>query len=151
MRFEQVKDVLQHVIGFHQSIANDYAAMAEQTDNPRVKMLLGYLEDHLRGSIKGLDAYLHGDAQNVLNTWLQHVPEMEYPQLLETLRDQLSVASVEDVASTAEKIQETLADMFWLLSEQAAIDSERELFASLAYFQNAEVRRLARDTARFEG
>lgn len=150
MRFEQVKDVLQHVIDFHKNTANDYATMAEQADKPRVKMLLGYLEDHVGDSIKGLDGYLHGDAQKVLNTWLQNVPEMEYPQVLENLRDRLSVASVEEVASTAEKIQETLADMFWLLSEQAAIDSERELFASLAYFQNAELRRLARDTARFE-
>lgn len=150
MRFEQVRDVLDHVIAFHQSVAEDYAAMASQTDNPRLKMLLGYLEDHVRRSIKGLDAYLHGDAHKVLNTWLQNVPDVEHPQVLETLRDRLNTASVEDVAETAEKIQETLGDMFSLLSEQAAIEGERELFASLAHYQNAEVRRLARDTARFE-
>lgn len=150
MRFEQVKDVLTHVIAFHDDVASDYADMAQQTENPRLKMLLAYLESHIRDSMKGLDGYLQGDSKQVLNTWLQNVPELEHPQLLEHLRDRLNVASIDEVADTAEKIQETLGEMFWLLSEQAVIPSERELFASLAYFQNAEVRRLARDTARFD-
>ncbi|MBY8966649.1 hypothetical protein [Algiphilus sp.] len=149
MRFEQVKDVLNHVIAFHCDVACDYADMAAQTEDVRLKMLLAYLQEHVRSARKGLEGYIHGDAQPVLNTWLQNAPALEHPQLLDALRKDLDVASVDTVASVAEKIQETLGDMFRTLAAQADTDGVRELFSALAAFQAAEVRRLARDTARF--
>ena len=58
--------------------------------------------------------------------------------------------SVEEVLELAEKIHDTLTDMYRTLASHAAIADERLLFESLADRQLAENRRLSRDAARLD-
>lgn len=150
MRFEQVKDVLHHVIDFHKALASDYRKLANEAEDERVRLLLRYLADHENGMRQGLTRYIEGDDRNVLDTWIQNTPDLEQPHVLEELRGRLSVTTVEEIAAAAERIHATLEKLYRELVEASEIDEERELFQSLADFQNAETRRLVRNTARMD-
>lgn len=150
MRFEQVKDVLHHVIDFHGALASDYRRLANEAEDERVRLLLRYLAEHENKMRQGLTRYTEGEVHNVLDTWMQNTPNLEQPHVMEELRQCLACTTVEDIAATAERIHETLERLYRELVEASAIDEERELFQSLADFQNAETRRLARNTARMD-
>lgn len=144
MRFEQVKDVLHHVIDFHAVLAADYRTLAKQAHDERVRLLLQYLADHESRMSRGLVRYTEGNAYNVLDTWLQNAPDLREPHVLEDLRGRLCCTTVEEVSAAAVKIHETLGQMYRQLAD------ERELFDALAKFQNAETRRLVRNTSRMD-
>jgi len=150
MRFEQVKDVLHHVIDFHKALASDYRKLAGEAEDERVRLLLRYLADHENKMRQGLTRYTEGDDRNVLDTWMQNTPDLEQPHVLADLRGCLAGTTVEDIADTAERIHATLEKLYRELVEASEIDEERELFQSLADFQNAETRRLVRNTARMD-
>lgn len=150
MRFEQVKDVLHHVIDFHAALAADYRMLAKQVGDERARLLLLYLAEHESRMSRGLVRYTEGNAHNVLDTWLQNAPDLKEPHLLKDLRSGLCCTTIEEVSAAAEKIHETLGQMYRQLADASTIADERELFEALAKFQNAETRRLVRNTSRMD-
>lgn len=150
MQFEQVKDVLNHVIAYHNELSSEYAKLAEQAHDTRVQMLLNYLAEHEEKLRAGLEGYQSGDHRSVLDTWMQNAPNIGHPKVLEELKGCLCCATFDEVRDLARRIHDTLADMYRSLASQAAIADERQLFESLADRQNAENRRLSRDAARLE-
>ncbi|CAN0196155.1 unnamed protein product [Chrysoparadoxa australica] len=98
----------------------------------------------------GLERYQSGAHRSVLNTWMQNAPDLGHPKILEELKGCLCCTSVEEVLELAEKIHDTLTDMYRTLASHAAIADERLLFESLADRQLAENRRLSRDAARLD-
>lgn len=150
MRFEQVKNVLDHVVAYHRELALEYRKLAKQTRDPRVSMLLLYLADHEIQVRKGIEGYAAGDDRTVLDTWLQNAPDLKHPHLLEELKDCLCCTSVDEILEIAEKIHQTLGHMYRSLARETAISEEQELFESLAQYQEAEMRRMVRDTARLD-
>lgn len=150
MRFEQVKDVLEHVIDYHSELADEYHKLLEQAPDERTRMLLGYLADHEQQMRKGLEGYRSGDHRSVLNTWMQNTPDLGHPEALQEFRGRLCCTSVDEVLDLAERIHDTLGEMYRALATGAVIADERELFESLAERQVTEKKRLSRDVARLD-
>lgn len=150
MQFEQVKEVLNHVIGYHNELSAEYQKLAEETHDARVRMLLAYLAEHEEKLRIGLEGYESGDHRSVLNTWMQNAPNIGHPRILEELKGCLCCETFDEVLDLAGRIHSTLTDMYQSLASQAATADERRLFESLADRQRAENKRLSRDAARLE-
>ncbi|WP_043768277.1 ferritin family protein [Algiphilus aromaticivorans] len=150
MQFEQVKDVLNHVIDYHQQLSTEYGKLADEAHDPRVRMLLTYLADHEDKLRSGLEGYKTGDHSSVLNTWMQNAPDLKHPHTLDDLKGCICCATFDEVLDLAGRIHATLTDMYRSLASQAAIADEGRLFESLADRQSAENKRLSRDAARLE-
>jgi hypothetical protein len=151
MRFQQVRDVLDHVIIYHSELAAEYRKLAPAVQDERVGKLLGYLADHEDQQRVGLERYDESDEhRSVLDTWLQNAPDLRHIKKLEELKGCACCTSMDDVMSLAGKIHETLGDMYRTLAVSAAIGDEYDLFNSLAEFQLVENRRLSRDAGTLE-
>ena len=46
MQIEQIKDILDWIVDFHQQMTQCYEHCAEQAESLRLKMLLEYLSEH---------------------------------------------------------------------------------------------------------
>jgi hypothetical protein len=151
MRFQQVKNVLDHVTIYHREMAAKYRTLELAVHDERVGMLLGYLANHEDQQRVGLERYEEsGEHRSVLGIWLQNAPDLVHIKTLEALKDSASNASTNDVMEQAGKINETLGDMYRTLAVSADFGDEHDLFDSLANLQLAESRRLTRDVARLE-
>lgn len=75
MRFEQVRDALDHVIEYHDELADEYRKLAKQAHDERVRMLLVYLAGHEDKLRQGLERYESGDHRSVLNPWMRNAPD----------------------------------------------------------------------------
>lgn len=151
MRFQQVKDVLDHVIVYHRELAAEYRTLVPTVRDERVGMLLGYLADHEDQQRIGLERYDESDEhRSVLDTWLQNAPDLGHIKKLEELKGCASCTSMDDVMEQARKIHETLGDMYRTLAVSDAIGDEYDLFNSLAEFELVENRRLSRQAGRMD-
>lgn len=150
MRFEQVREVLEHVTGFHRELAGEYRRLLGEAHDQRVHMLLAYLADHEDKMAAGLQRYEAEPHGAVLDTWMENAPDLSHPEDLEALKRSVDCVSTEQALIVAERIHQTLIEMYRALARQAAMAEERELFESLASGQEAEARRLSRDAARLE-
>ncbi len=150
MKLEQTKDIIQWCAGFHDSLAHQYETLSRSATEPRLKMMLDYLAQHEHEMHAGLKRFLGTAEPSVLNTWFRQVPELPQPDALEAMRSCLCCATVEDAENAALEFHEKLQAMYQQLADLSEAAELRELFESLAKGQEAELRRMVRDTARLD-
>ena len=152
MRFHQVREVVSWAVDFHAQLAKQYAALAKQSEDERVRMALDYLAEHERKMQRGLGSYLASDSEhrNVLDTWFSDATELPHPDVLTRLCGCMACTTIDNVLASALTIHKTLEEMYRHRAEDAAIGDEEAFFIALAKGHESEVRRLVRDMARLE-
>lgn len=152
MRFHQVREIVSWAADFHAQLAKQYAALAKQSEDERVRMALNYLAEHERKMQHGLVSYLSSDSEhrNVLDTWFNDASELPHPDVLTRLCGCMTCTTIDKVLATALTIHKTLEDMYRHRADNAAIADEEAFFTALAKGHESEVRRLVRDMARLE-
>ncbi len=129
--YVQVRDVLNVAVRFHQHLEDFYAQLARQEDRDRVKMLLDYMSRHEKGFEQMLADYGKGQAQALLDTWMQFEPDERGLKVPEprTLRADMTV---DEVIKIALRLDDELIRFYSQAADLASIDDVRDLFAKLA-------------------
>ncbi|MCK5188869.1 MAG: hypothetical protein KAR12_02310, partial [Methylococcales bacterium] len=71
MRFEQVRDILDHAREFHKCLGEFYQNLVEYEEETRIKMLLEYLGRHEKFLEQGIANFEESASEQVLDTWFQ--------------------------------------------------------------------------------
>jgi rubrerythrin len=150
MKLEQTRDIIDWCVRFHDSLGHQYESISESTAEPRLKMMLDYLAQHEHEMHAGLARFLETASPAVLNTWFRQVPELPQPDALEALRSCLCCASVDDAENAARAFHTELQGMYQQLADVSETAQLRELFESLVNGEDAELRRMVRDTAQLD-
>ncbi|WP_163560813.1 2-hydroxyacyl-CoA dehydratase [Halomonas sp. NO4] len=150
MAFRQVKDLLNWVHDFHDTLAKQYAELAETASDERMRMALVFLADREGRMRDAMAAYLQDANDGLLNTWLIDSQEFGHPSVLDRIPRCLGCHDVQDVLANVMTAHQTLKDMYRLRAELAEVPEESELFTQLAEQQEAEARLQTRDLARLE-
>lgn len=150
MAFRQVKDLLVWIGDFHAQLGKQYAQLAEEKQDERMRMALDFLADRERRLCEGIQAYLGDADESLLTTWLIDSQDFGHPSVLKRLPRCMGCQDVHDILANAMAAHQTLKDMYLLRSELAQLPEEADLFARLAQQQDAEARLQARDFARLE-
>lgn len=150
-RYQTVDDMLSYARSFHSELADFYQRQAGGTDDMRLQMTMNYLVEHERNLASALQRYHEGAEQKILQSWLDHVPELETLPVLEDVTGTLSVGKPEqDAVDLALEIDERLIGAYEALTRRAGIDEVAELFRNLAEQQRNEQRRLQMASLRMD-
>jgi len=150
MAFRQVKELLQWVCDFHESLAAKYSHLASEQHDERMELTLNFLADREQHMRLAIARYLEDADSGLLNTWLIDTQEFVHPHLLDRIPRCPDCRDVQDILANAMAAHQTLKDMYRLRSELAQIPSEADLFNELMKNQDVEMRLQARDIGRLE-
>ena len=86
MRFETVKDFIEVIRQLHDALSRQYAELEQLATSERAALMLDYLARHERRLAAALQHYEQDAARGILETWLQHIPELDSAPLVEQIR-----------------------------------------------------------------
>jgi len=150
MAFRQVKELLEWIVDFHEQLAKQYAHLADEQADERMKMALVFLADREWRMCRSMASYIEDAEPNLLKTWLIDSQDFGHPGVLSRLPRCLGCHDIQDVLANVLTAHQTLKDMYRLRAELAQIPEETELFTRLAENQEVEARLQTRDIARLE-
>lgn len=150
MAFRQVKELLQWVCDFHQSLSVRYARLASEQSDERMQMVLEFLADREQRMHQAMMQYLQDANPGLLSTWLIDTQEFAHPYVLDRIPGCPDCRDVQDILANVMAAHQMLKDMYRLRSELAQTPEEAELFNELMKNQDAEMRLQVRDIGRLE-
>ncbi len=145
MRFEQIRDVVDHARQFHSMIATYYRKLRKNTDQERFKLLLEYLEQHEKAIEKALKAYEVEGSQKILKVWL---PYSTFDEKLAELKALLAhpAPAVEDVVRLVMEADDALIEFYRGMAERVTSPDVKRVFEDLILLEENEKRIVARDS-----
>ncbi|GMU46687.1 MAG: hypothetical protein IT469_09590 [Pseudomonadales bacterium] len=143
MRFETVKDIIEVIRQLHDALSRQYAELEQLATSERATLMLDYLARHERRLAAALQHYEQDAARGILETWLQHIPELDATPLVEQVRA-ADLNDVEAVVAAALAVDEHLLAVYRELEQRAPTDTLREIAHSLQQLECNEAQRLAR-------
>lgn len=157
-RYQTVDDMLIYATCFHRDLGEYYRHRGENPANPRLQMIMNYMADHEHKLATALQRYRDSADPKILETWLDHVPEMDALPVLEDITDtsaadleeKFSGAAEDDVIDIALAIDNRLIEAYEELARSATIETVRDLFEDLAEQQRSEQRRLQMSSVRMQ-
>lgn len=142
MTYEQVRDVLDRIRSFHRRLRDELEQVRRAATDERSQFLLNALRrDEQAMNVALADYERHGGA-NVLDTWIQYVPDEETERLLQTTHFTPEMGPV-DMLNRKVRIDQALAGLYQSLAEQTSATRAGELFAGLA---EQTLQRLSRES-----
>lgn len=128
MRYNQVKDLIAWVEGYHGQLADQYRAKAAAAESERLQMVLTYLADHETRMQAGLRAVFdeEHEKRDVLETWFDDPSDFPQPPQLEHLADKPLGNSIDAVMKTAIEANRSLEALYRHRANRAVIEPEAE-------------------------
>jgi len=147
--FERAGEVIERAREFHREVSERYAELADEAGRERVRMLLEYLSRHEQSLERTLADYEERAPGEVLDTWLQYVPEAETLERLEPLsRPTLGPdTDVGEIVNLGLEVADALIALYRDVARKAPSDEVREAFGNLVEMEQEEKRKLARNVA----
>jgi len=149
MRFETTRDMLHHARDVHALIAKHFHELADKTDNPRVKMLLDYVEEHEKHLENTLNRYEADAPTNILNAWFQFSPcERKMDQLKSLFTDKN--VSTDEVIDQVLTLDECIMDMYRKIATEAEAEDVRDMFKNILQMEENEQRKVVKNAMRLD-
>jgi rubrerythrin len=143
MRFEQTRDVLEHVRKFHLEISDLYHRLSEQSEKQRLRMLLEYMSEREKQLARALSQFEEESSRNVLDTWFQYTHDEERLQCPDFKLT--PETSVDDVMRLGMKLAECFIELYREIAGTADSNEVRDVFRNLLERENREKLKLARN------
>lgn len=138
MRFRTVRDIIDFSRELHGALSRQYAELEQLATSERAQLMLDYLGRHERHLAEVLNDYEAGAARGLLETWLQHAPE-----LLEQVRG-VDINDVEAVVAAALTADEQLRRIYETVARGADREELRQVARSLQQLESNEQHQIAR-------
>ena len=143
MRYEQVRDILDHAREFHKRLEEFYQNLAQNEAVARIKMLLEYLSRHEKFLEQGIANFEESASEQVLDTWFQFTQDKETLKLPEAVNIK-SHMSVEDVIRMGLELDDRLIRLYKDAAENAEVPEVKDVFNNLLEMEKEEEHHLVR-------
>ncbi len=143
MRFEQVRDLLDHARLFHRHLSELYDDLASHKETERVKLLLEHLGRHEKHLEESLAEYEDGAPRKVLDSWFQFTHDestLKIPESIE-IKPHMTIA---DVVRMGLALDDRLIEVYEDSAVSAEIPEVREVFENLLKMEEEEKHTLVR-------
>ncbi len=143
MRFEQVRDILDHAREFHKKLHEFYQQLANQEESARIKLLLEYLGGHESFLEQGIANFEESASEQILDTWFQFTQDEALLQLPEKL-DLKPHMPVEEVIRIGLELDDRLIKLYKDALENSDVPEVQQVFDNLLAMEQQEQRHLVR-------
>ncbi|CAA0093972.1 Uncharacterised protein [Halioglobus japonicus] len=150
MRFCKISELLTWVSTYHQTLAEKYMTLANETSKERAALLLRYLSEHQQILADSVGKYAEDAADSLLASWSDQCPEFDIPDSATQLHKSLSEKNTDEIIQNVIEFHNLLIVMYKELEEKATNPSVKALFESLGKMELQEEMRTVRDAQRLE-
>ncbi len=150
MRFGRISELLAWVSTYHQTLAEKYLLLADETTKERAALLLKYLSEHQHLLADSVSKYADDAADNLLDSWIDQCPEFDMPDSVTQLHDSLSGKDTDEIIKNVIEFHKLLIDTYKVLEEKATNPSVKALFENLGKMELQEEMRTVRDAQRLD-
>jgi rubrerythrin len=150
MRFCKVSELLAWVSTYHQTLAQKYMVLANETTKERAALLLKYLSEHQQRLADSVGQYAEEAADTLMASWSDQCPEFEIPDSVTQLHISLADKDTDEIIRNVIEFHNQLIEMYKMLEDKATNPSVKALFESLAKMEQQEEMRTVRDAQRLE-
>lgn len=143
MPYKRVRDILEQVRTFHERVREWCARRGEDENDPRAAWILAYVDGYEQEFQRMLSQFEADGRDNLLETWIQNVPDRE-------LREELGATTVDVDMSTEEvmrRVQEfdnSLVVYYQSLAATLIPPRVADAFRALAEAQQTKSREYSR-------
>jgi rubrerythrin len=130
MRFEQTRDILDHVGAFHHQAGKLFRQLMEHSSNARVRMLLDYMSRHEFNLEKYITVYRSKSTESILESWFKYTHDDDIFIPLRSV-DPTADLPFDDVLDLAVDLDAKLLELYEEMVERSTSDGVRDLFSSL--------------------
>lgn len=130
MRFEQTRDVLNHVGAFHREAGLLFRQLMEHSSSARVRMLLDYMSRHEFNQEKNIAAFSNDSPERVLSGWFKYTHDEDIFAPLRVVNPE-SDLPFDDVLDLAVDLDAKLLELYQEMVERSSSNEVRDLFGSL--------------------
>lgn len=143
MRFEQTRDVLDHVGAFHRQAGLLFRQLMEHNSNPRVRMLLDYMARQEFNLEKSIAAFRADSPERVLSSWFKYTHDEDIFASLRAV-DPNSDLLFDDVLDLAVELDGKLVELYEEMAERSTSQEVKDVFNSLLLREMKEKQKLIR-------
>jgi rubrerythrin len=141
VRFEQTKDVIDHVEDFHHQAGRLYAELRQRASNQRVRMLLDYLARHQESLARKICEFKQDSSKVVLNSWFKYTHDEDILKPLQAV-DRQSDLDFEAALDLAVRLDEQLLELYQEMAERARSSEVKDIFNNLLLREMEEKQKL---------
>ncbi|MBY5981294.1 hypothetical protein [Ferrimonas balearica] len=149
MRFQQLKEILDHMIDSRSAMSQLYRRMTGQADSPRAKMLLEYMVIHEKEVIEKLSNYQDEASPRVLDTWFENVQGEDFTALCQKIELPATMTE-QDVLGMALDLENRLLDVLHAALEVAPTQDVKSAIESLLQAERVRQQRFVHSTMRMD-
>lgn len=131
MSYKQVRDILDVLRSFHRQLRDALEQVRPTSRDRRTQFLLESIRHDEQAMNVAIAMYQRHGGVNILQTWIQYIPDEETRRLLNTTHF-TSDMSPEEMLSRKTRIDKSLADLYRQLAGQTSAARVAEFFDNLA-------------------
>jgi len=144
MRFEQTRDILQHLVEpYHRTVSRLYQEFGQEDISPRNRLLLDYLIEHELRLALAIHDFMESAPENVVDYWFKRIeipfPTPDASPLTDACRNDL-----DGLVGAAIRFKTPLLDFYEHLLATCDSVEARQLFAALRAQEEKSMKRLIR-------
>ena len=143
MRFEQTRDVLEHVEAFHHEAGALYRDLHEKAASTRVRMLLDYLARHEENLARSVADFRKESAKMVLDSWFKYTHDQDIFKPLRAV-DMTRGPDFDEALELAMMLDEKLLELYREMAERARAPEVKDVFNNLLLREMQEKQKLMR-------
>jgi len=133
MTYEQVRDILERIRSFHRRLRDALEEARSTSKDERTQFLLEEIRRDEQAMNLALAKYQRHGVVNVLDTWIQYVPDEDARRLLRETNFN-SDMNPDEMFARKSRIDQALAELYQRLAEQSSATQVVELFEGLARY-----------------
>lgn len=130
MTYQQVRDVVARIRAAHQQLRDALEQPRTRAKDARTRQMLENLRQEEQQLQIALAQSRSHEADDLLNTWLQYVPDEELVRTIAEIEFTPEM-SAEDVVARKLHFDQALIDLLRQLSQETAVPRVQEFFGSL--------------------
>ncbi|MDW7645944.1 MAG: hypothetical protein SCI25_12995 [Desulfuromonadales bacterium] len=144
MRFEQTRDVLNHIGAFHKQAGALYAELKAHCSSSRVRLLLDYIARHELNLEKNIASYRDNLSESLLSSWFKYTHDQDIFAALKEV-DREKDMSFDDVLDLALELDGQLVELYQEMMERSTSAEVKDIFNSLLLQEMKEKQTLVRN------
>ena len=144
MRYEQTREILQHLVpNYHRTVSHHYQKLAEGDVSPRVRLMLDYLIDHEQHRALALGEFCRDASPHVLEHWFKGV-EVNFPEARADLLADAARTDLDELVKAAVTYKRILIGYFAHLLDHCRNTETQYLFLTLKTQEEKAMKRMIR-------
>ena len=139
MEVKRIRDLLRWTKQYHENLERCYADCANQSDEEKIKLLLGYFKSHQTKLTTTLQRVIDSEQEKVLDGWISEYSVRQPPFQKHVCKHDLVGLTADEITAKVVAGHEVVIELYKELASQTHISDAHDLFQSLLELEEHEL------------